>query len=188
MEQQEIHSYLRRFFTTAHCEIMTDTNEYMTVQLTIDMDKMLMNRPYYWHYIEKTGGEPNPQKLTMIFDAGKIGDLQGELLHFGSPRLHQIFSAAKKYGRFIRLFEDRPGTVHNHTPLIPWVCLNLKISYICDRRKDMFRSLGVNLINGMFVEEFHQKILRQQVKLTAKIPDFSLLFHLYLNRKAESGE
>ena len=30
----------------------------MTVQLTIEMDKELMNRPFYWHYLEKTGGRP----------------------------------------------------------------------------------------------------------------------------------
>ena len=40
----------------------------MTVQLTIELDKELMNRPFYWHYLEKTGGVPNPMKLTFITD------------------------------------------------------------------------------------------------------------------------
>ena len=62
MQQQEIHSYLKNFFTTNNCTIEQDNGKYMTVQLTIEMDKLLMNRPFYWHYIEKIGAEPNPQK------------------------------------------------------------------------------------------------------------------------------
>ncbi len=27
-----------------------------------------MNRPFYWHYLEKTGGIPNPMSLTLITD------------------------------------------------------------------------------------------------------------------------
>ncbi|MDI5788447.1 YqhG family protein [Bacillus licheniformis] len=34
----------------------------MTVQLTVEVDKQIMNRPFYWHWLEKTGGEPNPMK------------------------------------------------------------------------------------------------------------------------------
>ena len=74
MQQQEIHKFLERYFLANDCEILENQTGYMTVQLTIDLDKELMNRPFYWHYLEKTGGVPNPMKLTFITDPEIVPD------------------------------------------------------------------------------------------------------------------
>lgn len=58
MQQQEIHSYLLKYFQANDCEIIENNSGQLTVQLTIDLDKRLMNRPFYWTYIEKTGEPP----------------------------------------------------------------------------------------------------------------------------------
>ena len=50
MQQQEIHKFLERYFHANDCEIVENGPGYMTVQLTIELDKELMNRPFYWHY------------------------------------------------------------------------------------------------------------------------------------------
>ncbi len=63
MQQHEIHRFLERYFIANGCDMVANGNGYMTVQLTIDLDKELMNRPFYWHYLEKTGGTPNPMTL-----------------------------------------------------------------------------------------------------------------------------
>ncbi|OZM57655.1 hypothetical protein CIB95_04600 [Lottiidibacillus patelloidae] len=169
MQQEKIYNYLERFFTSTDCAIVDKNDSYMTVQLSIEMDKMLMNRPFYWHYLEKTGGNPNPMKLTLVTDNKNAPEgINGEFIHFGSPRLHQIFKAAKEMGGYIRLYENIKGELK--TPLHPWIEVNAKISYICDRRKDNIISLGLNLINGSIVEEFHHKIT--DLSLTPKIPDF----------------
>lgn len=55
MRQTDIHQFLKRYFLANNCSIVTETPSYLTVQLTIELDKELMNRPFYWHYIEKTG-------------------------------------------------------------------------------------------------------------------------------------
>ncbi|MCU9613854.1 YqhG family protein [Caldibacillus lycopersici] len=172
MKQQEIHSFLNQFFTANDCEIENHPGQYLSVQLTIDMDKALMNRPFYWHYVEKTGGVPNPQKLTLITDYEKAKEIKGELIHFGSPRLHQIFAISKRLGGFIRLFEDQHASISSNIPLIPWLCINMKISYCCDRKKDSFRSIGLNLINGAMAENFQDQLNSFQNQLVAKIPDF----------------
>ena len=186
MQQMEIHSYLKQFFMTTGCEIEKETEDYLTVQLTCEMDKMLMNGQFYWHYIEKTGGIPEPQKITFITNfSTEKNSVKGERIHFGSPRLQQIFHAAKKMGGFIRLYENQPGREGKHTALYPWLCLNLKISYICDRRKDFFRSLSMNLINGMIVDDFHRKLTDKNVPLVPKIPDFAFTFSPLF--KPESG-
>ncbi|MGE8204495.1 YqhG family protein [Heyndrickxia sp. NPDC080065] len=168
MQQQEIHQYLNDFFQANNCELAENEDGYMTVQLTIELDKELMNRPFYWHYLEKTGGVPNPMKLTMITNQEKTPDnIKGEFIHFGSPRLHQIFQLTKKFSSYIRLYEI-PIT-SNQTPLYPWLELNIKISYQSDRKKDIFRSFGLNLINGALIENFIE--ITGQRNLTPKIPD-----------------
>lgn len=53
MQQHEIHNYLYNFFEANNCEILERSPHLLDVQLTIEMDKLLMNRPFYWHYLEK---------------------------------------------------------------------------------------------------------------------------------------
>ncbi|MFD2446037.1 YqhG family protein [Bacillus sp. CGMCC 1.16607] len=171
MQQQEIHKFLEKYFLSNHCEIVDSGNGYLTVQLTIEMDKELMNRPFYWHYLEKTGGIPNPMKLTFITDRQLAPEhVKGEFIHFGSPRLHQIFQSTKKLAGYIRLYENHL-VKQTQVPLLPWLGLNIKISYQCDRKRDHFKSIGLQLINGQMVEGFHDRLLNMQ--LTPKIPDYS---------------
>lgn len=171
MKQQEIHNFLVRYFKANQCEIVENNPAYLVIQLTVDMDKELMNRPFYWHYLEKTGGEPNPAKLTLITDSLRVPpDLKGEAVHFGSPRLHQLFGSTKKLAGFIRLYEAA-ATAQKQVPLMPWLCLNAKISYQCDRKKDIHVSVGLNMISGEIKENFHDQLLAKS--LSAKIPDYS---------------
>jgi Bacterial protein YqhG of unknown function len=172
MQQQEIHDFLLRYFQANNCELVDSSPSYMTVQLTEEMDKELMNRPFYWHYLEKTGGVPNPMKLTLITNQQQVpSDLKGENIHFGSPRLHQIFASSKKLAGYIRLYEKYQGAPGRQTPLLPWLCLNTKISYQCDRKRDVYQSIGLQLINGRMVTGFHERLL--QIPLTPKIPDYA---------------
>jgi hypothetical protein len=171
MQQQEIHQFLEQYFLSNECKLLQNGPGYMRVQLTVDLDKELMNRPFYWHYLEKTGGVPTPMQLTLITDQKKAPEsIKGEIVHFGSPRLHQIFQSTKKLAGYIRLYENHNCT-NMQTPLFPWLCLNVKISYKCDRKRDVFRSIGLQLITGQMVENFHDQLL--QIPLTPKIPDYS---------------
>ena len=170
MQQQEIHNFLEKYFTANNCDLLENDKGYMTVQLTVDLDKELMNRPFYWHYLEKTGGVPNPMKLTFITNKPQVPeDIKGEVIHFGSPRLHQIFASTKNLAGYIRLYQN--NQFPTQTPLIPWIGLNLKISYQCDRKRDVFHSIGLQLINGRMVEDFHDKLLK--LPLNTKIPDYA---------------
>jgi hypothetical protein len=184
MQQHEIHDYLTRFFEANHCEIFGRNPYCIDVQLTVEMDKILMNRPFYWHYLEKTGGEPNPMRLTFITDQNKAPEnLKGEVIHYGSPRLHQVFAAVRDLGSYIRLYEDvRPNGMHN-IPLHPWLGVNMRVSYQCDRKKDMLYSYGLHLISGTIVDHFHETI--RTLPLTPKIPDFC--FTLTPMIKPQSG-
>jgi hypothetical protein len=141
----------------------------MKVQLTVELDKVLMNRPFYWHYLEKTGGTPNPMMLTLVTGQQPAPDGKGEFIHFGSPRLHQIFASSKKLASFIRLYESVPQQ-GAQVPLIPWLCLNMKVTYQSDKKKDQVLSYGIQLVNGAIEEQFHSRL--QRLLLTKRIPDF----------------
>lgn len=171
MQQQEIHQFLEKYFSANQCEVTENDKSYLTVQLTVELDKELMNRPFYWHYLEKTGGIPNPTKLTLITDPQHAPNhIKGELIYFGSPRLHQIFHSTKNLAGYIRLFEAVVQENKEQTPLFPWLGLNIKVSYQCDRKRDVFHSIGLQLINGRIVEAFHDQLLK--LNLTPKIPDY----------------
>jgi hypothetical protein len=169
LQQQKIHNFLEGYFVANECEILDNAAGYLNVQLTVEIDKLLMNRPFYWHYQEKIGGEPNPMKLSLITKQSSNVERDGEFIHFGSPRLHQIFNTTKKLAPYIRLYEDAKSHGGN-VPLEPWLCINAKISYQCDRKKDHIMSLGLHLISGKIKEGFHNQL--QTLKLTPKIPDF----------------
>ncbi|MGA9289913.1 MAG: YqhG family protein, partial [Anaerobacillus sp.] len=146
MRQENIHNYLRSYFVSNDCTILNEKPGFLNVQLTVELDKELMNRPFYWHYLEKTGGTPRPMSLSLT--TNQQSEENGEFIHFGAPRLHQIFSSTKRLASSIRLYEDISPTDQQQFPLHPWLCLNIKISYQCDRKKHRLLSLGLHLVSG----------------------------------------
>src|SRR5690606_34869329 len=169
MQQHEIQRYLERFFAANQCEILRNEDGRLQTKLTVELDKRLMNRPFYWHYIEKTGGIP--ETMTLTLKTKKRDKEPGEFIHFGSPRLHQIFQTAKKMAAFLRLYEQIEHNDNEYIPLIPWLVLNMKISYVCDRKKDEFHSLALQLITGQMHANAIEKI--KMVKLSPKLADFT---------------
>lgn len=145
MKITDLHAFLQTYFTTYHCEILHDQDGVLTVQLTEEMDRVLMNRPFYWHYIKSTGHSGDPAQLTLITNPIKR-DEKGEWIHFGSPRLQQIFNHLKQISGHIKLFQKIDTT--ENTALYPWLLTNIKISYQGKQNKDELFSIGLNLING----------------------------------------
>ncbi len=170
MFASQVHDYLYTFFKETNCEILSDEGHQLSVQLTIDIDKKIMNRPFYWQYIEKTNSEPNPAKLTLITDRTKVANqIFGEIIHFGSARLNQIFKATKELGSYVQMYEKVDSSNGKPITLIPYFCVNYKVSYYCDRTKERIYSLGINLINGEIVDQFHESIC--QLNLDSKTPE-----------------
>jgi hypothetical protein len=159
MYPQQIHSYLLQFFKENNCQIVNANDHYINVQLTIEMDKKIMNRPFYWKYLESTDGVPSPAQLMFITDKNKlVEDIKGEVVHFGSPRLSQLFQATKELGSFVQMYERVVDNLETQTILTPWLGVNYKISYYSDQTKEILYSLGINLMTGYIVEGFQESI------------------------------
>ena len=159
MYPQQIHQYVRQFFIENNCDILRENEHFINVQLTVEMDKKIMNRPFYWKYLESTGDEPNPAQLTLITDKNRLMEsIAGEVVHYGSNRLNQLFRVTKELGSFVQMYERAVNASGQQTILTPWVGVNYKITYSSDRTQETLYSLGINLMNGMIINGFQESI------------------------------
>ena len=169
MFPQQVHEYMKTFFQETNCQIIEEDEHYLTVQLTIDMDKRIMNRPYYWKYVESTNGVPAPSQLTLITDQNHVSsELRGEIVHFGSYRLNQLFKATKELGKYVQMFENT-DSFEGQTILTPYLGVNYKVSYLCDKTREHLYSLGINLMTGKIFDDFQDIIT--QMDLVPELPE-----------------
>lgn len=163
-----LNDYLYRFFEANQCSILSNQNDILKVKLTEKMDRALMNRPFYWHYIKKIGQIGEPKTLTFITNPENKEE-KGELIHFGSPRLQQIMNYLKENEKYVLLYE-KATSVHTNIGLHPWLLVNLKITYIGRLQKDEIFSIGLNLINGMMKTQMMDYL--KELSLQSNISDF----------------
>lgn len=173
MYPQQIHNYLQQFFIENHCPILSASEHYLIVQLTIEMDKKMMNRPFYWQYIESTGDTPTPAQLTLITNKNALTErIMGEVIHVGSPRLTQIISLIQEMGAYVQMYEK--GAPQLETILTPWVIINYKISYYSHRTKEQILSLGMNLMTGEVLKDFQESLVTRPLQSTVPPHTFCL--------------
>lgn len=175
MYPQEIHDYVLKFFKESNCEVLSNHEHYIAVQLTIEMDKKIMNRPFYWKYLESINGVPEPAQVTFITDHNKLLEkIKGEIIHFGSPRLSQLFQVTKEMGSFVQMYEKVVDNFEIQTILTPWLGINYKVSYYSDRTKEVLYSVGINLMTGNLLEGFQESISEVDLEVEMSENTFNL--------------
>jgi len=156
----DMQQFLTDFYKGHLCTVSVE-NKLLTVQLTKKMDIALMNRPFYWQYVEATGNEGQPMELTFKLDP----DLdEGEWIHFGSPRFQQICNYLKKSSKFTQLYEQ--VNVQQNTMLHPWLLTNFCITYSGKQIKEEIMSIGLNLINGTFIFDMMEHLKKRNFQPT----------------------
>ncbi len=169
MNQQEIENYVFRFFDAHECNLLHKNQDQLEFQLTKELDKELLNRPFYWMYMEKTKQYPQPASLHLHFsEKNEIKEPSSKFIHFGSPLLHQIFEIAQNNGKYVKLYENAKRSSPKTTPLIPWLCMNAKVTFQTNLTKELIYSIGLNLIHGNFVEDMNLHL--QEKNLESSIP------------------
>lgn len=167
MAIKNLNTFLADYFTAHHCEILNNRDGVLQVKLTEEIDKTLMNRPFYWHYIKKMGRDGDTTTLNLITNPEKQEE-KGESIHFGSPRLQQILKSIVENERYTKLFQSAPSTTK--TALYPWLVINIKIKYQGKQNKDEILSLGLHLIKGLMYKDMME--LLQKVTLKPSIDDY----------------
>ncbi|WP_067728064.1 YqhG family protein [Oceanobacillus damuensis] len=163
----DLNSFLCSYFTAKNCTIVENSDGMLKIQLNEQMDRELMNRPFYWHYIKKIGRDGDPMQLTLITNPEKR-NVPGEWIHFGSPRLQQIMNNLKRNERFTKLFQKVDKA--DKTPLFPWLVTNIKISYQGQLKKDEIFSIGLQLVNGQMKVDLMDSL--EELKLQTTISDY----------------
>lgn len=210
MNKFDIERYVTDYLQATQCQIIERSPAHVRVRLSVEADKALTGRPYYWSFVERTGAPPETMTFVFVFDpenynpAGPAG-LNGrpaqqlnppqqtnplqqangesilsrylgvtpppvrrepvETITFGCSRLQQIFADVKKRGRFVVLYEqDNPGGDY-----APWLCVNFKVEFTCDLKREEIHSLGISLATGEIIESFHEQV--RNLALTPKIPE-----------------
>lgn len=162
MSELDTRAFVTRYLTAMQCHIVETGPGHVQVRLSERADKDLVNRPFYWSYVEKLGIEPQPVTLSFIFDPEQVSaGTAGERLNPGSPRLLQIFRSARKHGQFVRLYEDVPLNLRSprgSRPYTPWLGINYKIEWICDQLRNEIHSLGIHLLDGTIQDRFYETI------------------------------
>lgn len=159
MDSQQINQFLMNFFSETGCEVVRQ-HDALQVQLTVEMDKKIMNRPFYWQYIEATNSVPNPARLNLTTSMQG----QGEIIHFGSPRLQQLHQVTEELGAYVQLYEHTEAVAQNF--LTPWLAVNYKVAYCCDCTKEMLYSFGLNLMTGYVMRDFHGLLVQKNLQAT----------------------
>lgn len=92
-------------------------------------------------------------------------------VHFGSKRLLQLFDAVQSQGSYVYLFQEPDARSRNpfqSTPYTPWLGVNLKVEFQCDRKCEQLYSFGVSLATGQCREQFQDQL--SSLKMTPRLP------------------
>ncbi|WP_188206146.1 YqhG family protein [Alkalibacillus aidingensis] len=176
MNQAEIHGFLYDFFTKRQADILHNEDGLLKVKLTKELDQKLMNRPFYWQYIQAMGKEGEP--LSVTFQSKENTSEEGEWVHFGSPRLQQIFDIIKEEGKYTTLYEQLEEKT-NRTPLYPWFVCNLQVKYRGWYVHDELVSLGILLTNGTMRFNWMEENMHEEYSET--IPDYAYTIPLIIS-------
>lgn len=146
-------SFLHTLFSSCGCLILHEADSTITIQLTEEADRDLMNRPFYWHYKDQLGQRGEPLAVTFFTeDPGRPLKQLEEYITFGSPRFHQLLSYGQKKVPFIKLYERHPSA--QNVQLEPWLFIHFHLSYEADGKKEKLVPLALHLISGRYSEDF----------------------------------
>lgn len=154
---RQIQDFCRRYFHAVDAPILVDQEDFLQVELPREIDKELIERRYYWMYIEATNQNPPNTVLSMSFrpDLEIEGVDKMDFVTLGSFLLNKIIESTQKRGRFTRAYQKvtMPGT-----RLQPMLLTTFKLSFVADRRRDEMVSYGVDLLTGRVVRDFYEQV------------------------------
>ncbi len=183
-------TFCEAYFAAVGAPVVYAADGYREYELPRDVDKELTDRPYYWMWVEQTHQEVLPTILRLAFteeafqrenerlreealaeaEKQNLNDIQrmffrpptAELMTLGSFRLDKIYASLDKRGQFACIVPQ--SWSETSAALIPWLMINLTVSYRCDLVEQQFWSVGVCLTNGQIVERFYDIIQRIAMK------------------------
>lgn len=86
MDPAQVREWTEKYLKLYQCPVIESGPSYLITQLSIEADKDLLNRPFYWMYVEKMNIPPKPVQLCFIFDPeNHPPDIRGKFCIMGPP-------------------------------------------------------------------------------------------------------
>lgn len=188
-------AFCDEYFDAVGAHTVSHSNDYREYELTRDVDKEMTDRPYYWMWAETTNQEVPPSILRLAFtedalkqvnerlridalakaEAQGMNDIQrmyfrpptAEFVTLGSFRLDKLYSSLDTRGRFACVM-PKSATAAMH--LVPWLMVNVLVSYRCDLTLQRMMSIGLCMKNGQIIDRFFEMIRRIEMQPMTPIP------------------
>ncbi|MFC0329748.1 YqhG family protein [Paenibacillus sepulcri] len=74
MNERQVHKFVQRYLEATNCHVMEKSPAHYLVKLSPKADRELMNRTYYWGFIDRTGAEPETMSLLLVTDKQKYDE------------------------------------------------------------------------------------------------------------------
>jgi len=181
MNTDQIRDYVSRYLEATGSQVLEHHPAYITVKLSPEADKALMNRPYYWSFVERTGAEPETMSITFVFDQEQFERLQEQRkpparspgrpspspghASGGNSAADAIGQQAGQTSILARYFGFSPGAGHNRVRQEP-------VTFGSGRLNQIFSSAK---LKGKYVH------LYEQPDNQSVLPGQSLRYLSYLN-------
>jgi hypothetical protein len=68
MNVEQVRGFVLTYLDAYQCDIMEKAPTHVTVKLSVEADKELTNRAYYWGFVERTGAPAQTMTMTFVFD------------------------------------------------------------------------------------------------------------------------
>jgi hypothetical protein len=68
MNAEQIRSFVLTYLEAYQCGIVEKAPTHVTAKLSVEADKELTNRAYYWSFVERTGAPAETMTMTFVFD------------------------------------------------------------------------------------------------------------------------
>lgn len=199
--------FVDSYFKAVSAKCLYQDTEYREYELPRDVDKELIERPFYWMWVEASGQEAQTTQLRLAFTqnalerenqrlqeehtkamrqtpddfstflTGPSRAPKAELLDYGSFRLDKIFSSVAKRGQFIVCQPSPALQKARQRTLVPWLLCNGVTTMRCDLTKQMWWSIGVCLQNGQIIPAFYERICHLEM---VPVSPSRLLSHISL--------
>lgn len=142
----QMHEFLKSFFQENNCPIKKETNNHLTVQLTKEIDKAILNRPFYWHYKEWMKEEGVAKEITLY--TNYMEEKKLDWITVASPMFDKMLAFLQTNNRYMQLYETI--RTNEKTLLQPWLLINFSILYEGMQKREEIISIGLNLMNGAY--------------------------------------
>lgn len=178
MDQTQVRSFAERYLRAMNCQIIESTPTMIDAKLSIEADQALLNRPFYWMYVEQMNLPANPARFRFYFEeTEESSGFYCDHLYYGAARFTQMLDSAQKQGRLIRLYQRSSPTdekPHSAKGYHPFLAVHYQIAYICDQKKDRLHYLAIDLQTGEIYSSFYTWAKEQQ--WTQQLPPSRFLY------------